>query len=114
MTETRKSKRKATIVLAVLLCAAAGGAAYFLGQKEFRYAGTLEITKVTLSSKLATDILNFPYEEGDALKEGDVIVKLNDDIYTVASKQLNNDYERAKSLREKGISPKTSSIKRNG
>ncbi|MBR1777335.1 MAG: efflux RND transporter periplasmic adaptor subunit [Alphaproteobacteria bacterium] len=104
MAEAKKSKsgRKAAIVFLILLCAAAGGGVYFFGRKEFRYAGTLEVTKVTLSSKLATDILDFPYEEGDALKEGDVIVKLNDDIYTVASKQLNNDYERAKSLREKG------------
>ena len=31
----------------------------------FRYSGTIETTKVTLSSKIASDILKFPLEEGD-------------------------------------------------
>ncbi len=65
---------------------------------EFRYAGTVETTKVTLSSKVASDIVKFSLEEGDEVKAGDVVVQLNDDIYQVATTQLNNDYERSRKL----------------
>ena len=65
---------------------------------EFRYSGTVETTKVTLSSKVASDIVKFSLEEGDEVKAGDVVVQLNDDIYQVATTQLNNDYERSRKL----------------
>lgn len=95
-------KRNKKIALGVVAAAAVIAGLVFLGRKDFRYAGTLEITKVTLSSKLGTDILHFPFEEGDEVAAGQTIVKLNDDVYQVASRQLNNDYERAVELRKKG------------
>ena len=67
-------------------------------EDKFRYAGTVETTKVTLSSKVASDIVKFSLEEGDEVKAGDVVVQLNDDIYQVATTQLNNDYERSRKL----------------
>lgn len=95
-------KKKKKIALSVIAAFVVIAALVSFERKDFRYAGTMEITKVTLSSKLATDILNFPFEEGDEVKAGETIVKLNDDVYQVASKQLNNDYARAVELRKKG------------
>ena len=71
-------------------------------EDDFMYAGTLETTKVVLSSKVGTDILEIPVLEGDSVKKGDLIVKLNDDSYKVVAKQLNNDYIRYQRLLEKG------------
>jgi HlyD family secretion protein len=91
----------------LLTLVAAGG--IFWGYKEFYrsedkffYAGTVEATKVTLSSKLMTDIVSLPVEEGDEVKKDEHVAKLNDDIYQIASKQLNNDYERSLKLLKNG------------
>jgi HlyD family secretion protein len=70
--------------------------------EEFFYAGTVEATKVTLSSKLMTDIVCLPFEEGDEVKKDEIVAKLNDDVYRIASKQLNNDYERSLKLLNNG------------
>ncbi|MDR2268093.1 MAG: efflux RND transporter periplasmic adaptor subunit [Holosporaceae bacterium] len=75
---------------------------FHLSDDKFLYAGTVEATKVTLSSKLMTDIIALPVEEGDEVKKDEIVAKLNNDIYQVASKQLNNDYERSLKLLHNG------------
>jgi HlyD family secretion protein len=62
----------------------------------------VEATKVTLSSKLMTDIVFLPIEEGDEVQAEQVVAQLNDDVYQTASKQLNNDYERSLKLLKNG------------
>ena len=71
----------------------------------FRYSGTIETTKVTLSSKIASDILKFPLEEGDEVKAGDVVVQINDDKFRIAAKQLDNSYGRSCKLKKDGYIP---------
>jgi HlyD family secretion protein len=91
----------------LLALVAAGG--IFWGYEEIRrpkdkffYAGTVEVTKVTLSSKLMTDVVSIPIEEGDEIKKDKIVAQLNDDVYQTASKQLNNDYERSLKLLKNG------------
>ncbi len=69
---------------------------------DFKYSGTLETTKITLSSKVATDIKSFDLEEGDNVQADQDLVHLNDEAYKVASKQLNNEYERSLKLMNNG------------
>jgi HlyD family secretion protein len=92
-----------------MLLAASVIGGIFLGYEKFHaasdrflYAGTVEVTKVTLSSKLMTDIVSLPIEEGDEVKKDETVARLNDDIYQVASGQLNNDYERSLKLLRNG------------
>lgn len=76
---------------------------YYENSQVFRYAGTLETTKVIISSKVASDIVEFPVEEGDFLHKGDKILTMSCDVYKVMQKQLDNDLERAKVLLKKNF-----------
>ena len=76
---------------------------YYKNTQAFRYAGTLETTKVIISSKVASDITDFPVEEGDFLHKGDKILTMSCDVYKVMQKQLDNDLERAKVLVKKNF-----------
>ncbi|MDR0744634.1 MAG: efflux RND transporter periplasmic adaptor subunit [Holosporales bacterium] len=67
---------------------------YFNSSKTFMYAGTLDITKVIISSKVATDIISLPPEEGMSIKKGDLISKLNEESFKIASKQIDADFQR--------------------
>jgi HlyD family secretion protein len=74
---------------------------HLLGSNQsFMYAGTLDTTKVTISSKVATDIIYFPNEEGDRVKKGDAVAKLNDEHFRIASQQVDADFERCRVLRK--------------
>lgn len=99
--------KKTTTVL-IIVCATACFAlwTHFTSQKEFFYAGTLETTKVIVSSKVGTDILSLPLHEGDRVKRGETIARLNDDSFKVASAQLDADYKRYKRLQNNGIATK--------
>ena len=75
---------------------------YWRASRIFLYAGTLETTKVILSSKVASDIIDFPISEGDAVTKGQLLLELSCDVYKVQAPQINNDYERAQALIQKG------------
>lgn len=70
--------------------------------KRFAYAGTLETTKVIISSKISSDIIEFSVVEGDSVTKGQKLLELSCDNYKVLSPQLNNDYQRAVALLKKG------------
>ena len=90
------------LILSAVICGYFGWRCYERNQ-AFRYAGTLETTKVIVSSKVASDIVEFPVEEGDFLQKGDKILSMSCDVYKVMQKQLDNDLERAKVLLKKNF-----------
>jgi HlyD family secretion protein len=71
-------------------------------EKLFVYAGSVDVTKITLSSRIASDIIFFKFQEGDVVKKDEVLVKLNDDVFQIASKQLNSEYDRSLKLLRSG------------
>lgn len=71
-------------------------------QKPFLYAGTLETTKIILSSKIASDIVSLPVIEGDVVQKGQLLVEMSCDTYKVLAPQVDNDYARAQALIQKG------------
>ncbi|GHU13374.1 hypothetical protein FACS189449_08630 [Alphaproteobacteria bacterium] len=78
----------------------------FFGENEkFTYAGTLEVTKVVLSSRIASDIVSIKFEEGDVVKKDEILVKLDDETCQIASRQLNSDYDRSLKLMKNGCIP---------
>jgi len=89
------------VALAVI-AAVAIGVRYFCFSGPFLYAGTLETTKVILSSKIASDIVAMPVAEGDTVARGQVLVEMSCDVYKVLAKQIDNDYARAEALVAKG------------
>ena len=89
-------------IAAIILLMGYGTYRYWLSKQPFVYAGTLETTKVIVSSKIASDITNFPVEEGDMVQKGDLILEMSCDNYKVLSHQIDNDYQRALALVQKG------------
>lgn len=99
--------KKVTGIFAAI-CMAAGFSVYkhLQNEREFLYAGTLETTKIILSSKAGTDLIWFPAREGVPVKKGEIIAKLNDDSFRIASAQLNADYKRYQKLQNSGFATK--------
>jgi len=67
---------------------------YFFFSGKFLYAGTLEGTKVDLSARLSSAIQKVNVREGDHVKAGDELAKLDCEDFIVASELANTNYER--------------------
>lgn len=89
-------------VVLTVVAAVAVGVRFYCFSGPFVYAGTLETTKVILSSKIASDIVAMPVAEGDTVVRGQVLVEMSCDVYKVLAKQIDNDYARAEALVAKG------------
>ena len=89
----KKPPRKVLIPV-VFLVAIGVAAAYFALQKPFRYAGTLEATKIDLSARLAATIDRVGVHEGDRVKAGETLVALACEDYKVTAKLAHENYER--------------------
>lgn len=87
--------------------AALGAVARFtLFKPVFRYAGTLEATKVDLSSRLSSTIAAVTPQEGERVTGGQEVVRLLCDDTKVAADLANINYERSRRLFQNGtISP---------
>ncbi|MBQ8294388.1 MAG: efflux RND transporter periplasmic adaptor subunit [Alphaproteobacteria bacterium] len=75
---------------------------YFIGRRPFMYAGTLETTKVVLSSRVASDISEFFVIEGDTVSRDQLLLEMSCDVYKIMARQIDNDFARAAALKERG------------
>jgi len=101
---------KKRIIALILIAAAAAGVAvkFILYPKPFVYAGTLEATKVDLSSQLASTIREVKKQEGDRVKTGEDVVTLTCDDVRVAADLARINYNRGQRLLNAGtMSPET-------
>ncbi len=73
-----------------------------LAARPFVYAGTLETTKVYLSARVASDVARVFAIEGDTVAAGDALMELSCDTYKVLGRQIDGDYERARTLHGRG------------
>ncbi len=85
---------KVILLLVLVLVGGAGFAAYLLFERPFRYAGTLEATKVDLSARLAAAIDEVRVREGDRVKQGDTLVVLGCEDYKIAARLARENYAR--------------------
>lgn len=97
-----KKPPKKVMLPAVAIIAIGAVSAYFLLQPPFRYAGTLEATKVDLSARLAAAIEEVRVHEGDRVKRGDVLVVFDCADYKIAARLAHENYDRSLKLSKIG------------
>jgi HlyD family secretion protein len=98
-----KKPKRPVIIAAVALAALA---AYFIGRHffapGFRYAGTIEATRIDLPARVATVVQSIDVQEGDKVKKDQKIATLACDDIRVNAKLANDNYARALKLRGAG------------
>ncbi|MDE2040364.1 MAG: efflux RND transporter periplasmic adaptor subunit [Elusimicrobia bacterium] len=87
------SKKLAWAIAAALIAAGAAVKLAFF-QQRFLYAGTLEATKVDLSSRLNEPIAAVVPQEGDRVSKGEEVVRLLCDDVKVAAQLADVNYRR--------------------
>ncbi|MGC8765719.1 MAG: HlyD family secretion protein [Brevinematia bacterium] len=85
------------VVLALLITTLYFEVFRYLGKNEkiIEGSGTIEVTEIELSSKIMARISEISVEEGDEVKKGDILVKLEGDELTAQEKSAVASYENA-------------------
>lgn len=92
---TNKYKRKRNIFIALTVAIVLASVLYIYNHnKEFLYAGTLDATKVDLSSELPSRIAAINVQEGDHTQTGQKLITLSCENYLVDAKLANRNYIR--------------------
>ncbi len=86
-------------IVAIVVCFVA---ILFVNKKDYFYAGTLETAKVVVSARVMSDISDVLVVEGDVVKSGQPLITLSCDAYKILARQIDNDYDRAIKLSERG------------
>jgi len=97
-------KRSTTVLIILLLALIAAGVAVkkiYLGT-QFLYSGTLEATKVDLSSQLSSTIAEVKKQEGDRVSANEAIITLTCDDTKVDAKLAASNYDRGMRLLKAG------------
>lgn len=90
-------RKRIPIVLVVLLVA--GGLTWwFLRPKPFLYAGTLEATEITLSPAVAASVLAYDCREGDEVRAGQTLVRLDGPDLRLNARLAEADFRRGEQL----------------
>ncbi len=77
-------------------------AQHIMARRPFMYAGTLETAKVIISARVASDISQIYVNEGDIIHRNQPLLNLSCDAYKIVARQINNDYDRAVALMQRG------------
>lgn len=96
-----KKPSKKLLFAVVLVGVGAGLAAFLIFRdhfSDFRYAGTLEATKVDLSARLPAAIDQVRVHEGDRVTEGETLVVLSCEDFKIAARLAHQNYDRAVEL----------------
>jgi HlyD family secretion protein len=98
--------RKKLLIAAALIAGVATAVKVYLFPSNFLYAGTLEVTKVDLSARLASNIAAVVPQEGDRITENEEVVRLVCDDTKVAADLAGINFRRSLKLSKNGtISP---------
>jgi HlyD family secretion protein len=100
--QKKNSKIPWRIVFVVVAIAVGIVLRFTVFRETFRYAGTLEATKVDLSSEVPSKIEAVKVYEGDHIKDGQELVDLSCEDIKVASDLANENYQRALRLYKGG------------
>ncbi len=66
--------------------------------RAFLYTGTIEATKIDISSRISSIISSFPAQEGRKVKKGDLLVQLACEDIKLNAELSKRDFERAERL----------------
>lgn len=96
-------KKKLLPIIAILVILAL---AYFVKtkffQKEFSYAGTVEVTKVDIPARVSSVIDKFPVKEGQGVQQGQIVVRLACEDIKIAYNLAKSSYDRSWRLYQGG------------
>jgi HlyD family secretion protein len=94
----------------IILLVALGGIGFLAWQRwqatHFLYAGTLEADEVDVSPNVVSQIQSYQVKEGDLVKAGQVLVKLDCQEVRINAAQVQTDFDRAEKLFKAGSMPK--------
>jgi HlyD family secretion protein len=95
------------IIPVTLIIAAASYAftSWRAGHTEFRYAGTVEATKVDIPARLPTVITEMPLTEGQPVSKAQILASLACDELKIDHELLGSKYQRAVKLHQIGSMP---------
>lgn len=97
-----KNKR----LLALPLLAVAGFLAWnWSSKRDFRYAGTVEATEVSLSPRISSTISAVSVREGERVEKGQALVELGCEDLKLAAGIAERDFSRAERLYKAGAVP---------
>ncbi len=71
-------------------------------RSEFRYAGTIEATKVAVPSRLSSVIASLDAKEGDRVQAGQTLLKMSCEDYALNAKLADDNHARAQQLLKEG------------
>jgi HlyD family secretion protein len=74
----------------------------FIKKQEFLYAGTIEATKIDISSRISSVISSFPAQEGHKIKKDELLVLLACEDIKLNNSLAKRDFERAEKLFKMG------------
>lgn len=98
----KNTDRRTWIVVAIIVLIFLLILYIYHNNKPFLYAGTLEVTKVNISSRLSAAIDQVRYYEGDKVKAGDVLVTFVGEDFRVAAQLAKENYDRYNKLVKPG------------
>ncbi len=95
------------IVLPLLALVIAGGliAKFVFFREPFRYAGTVEATKVDVPARVSSVIEEILVREGDTVRDGQLLLVLSCEDIKITASQARRDLERAARLVKQGFMP---------
>jgi multidrug resistance efflux pump len=88
------------IVVFVLIAVSLGGCAGLTGDQAQAASGSVAVTKVAISSELGGKVREVLYKEGDPVKAGAVLFRLDDEFLRVQKSQAEASANRVKSSLE--------------
>jgi HlyD family secretion protein len=74
-------------------------------EEDFHYAGTIEVTRIDLSSRVATSIGKYFFSEGDKVNKDSLLVELNCEDIKIANQFAQSNFERSSKLLKSGSIP---------
>lgn len=101
---------KKKIVVGIMLLGMALGALFIRKfiLDDFFYVGTIEATRIDLSSRLASVIKEFHFNEGDTVKVGDELVTLDCSDVDITRRYAISTFKRTEKLLQSGGIPRES------
>ncbi|MCB0415642.1 MAG: efflux RND transporter periplasmic adaptor subunit [Bdellovibrionales bacterium] len=73
---------------------------------KFYYVGTVEATRIDLSSRLASNIKNYSFQEGDSVKAGEGLVQLDCRDIEIVRDYTQSFFDRSQRLLKSGSIPR--------
>lgn len=95
---TKKSFNKKLLIPIPLIIIGVLIYIFFIRKTDFLYTGTIEATKIDISSRISSVISSFPAQEGHKVKKGDLLVQMACEDLKLNFELAKTDFDRADRL----------------